>query len=184
MAIKPSCVHKASEARQRLTAELLGYGLLRLSRHFILDEYELLADIPAASALNFRSTFPFNQTKQDKAAVGANLNANTFAAFNRVYHTLESLGVVERVAGLISKVVVPPEKIEFHLRSRGALDAELFEVSVYHFFNCHGQAEWGRLAGTQAMGQRFRYIPVFKTALRMRGCSPLVATDIYGLVCL
>lgn len=142
MTIERSPSPAATQAAHKLTSELLGYLLLRLTRYITKYEYEELAGSIAGEAVGFRSRFPYDSTAQRRAAVGAYLNGNTVSAFNRAHHTFEALGVIQQVSGVISKVVVPFDKLEEHL-DQNVFENDPFEFSVYHFFDCHGQAEWG-----------------------------------------
>ena len=158
-----------TEARQILTTELLGYVLLRLTRHFIESEYELLADIAEDQLVGFRTNHPYDLDAQRQAVVGAYLNANTVAAFNRAHRTFEALGVNENVVSVISKIVVSFEKLEEFLTHQGALDQELFAMSLYHFYDCHGQAEWGSPSWEPGHGTEVSICPGLKGRFEQTG---------------
>lgn len=147
-------VSSLTKVQRDLTIELLGYALLRLARHFTICQYELLAHLITVENLGSKQASSFRAQEQRHATKGAFVNANTVSAFNRAYYTLEALDVVIPVAGCVSKIVVPLEGLAAHLESGHFVDHRLFEFSVYHFFNCHEQNEWGSESfgdGTEVM---------------------------------
>lgn len=132
-----------SEARQSLTVELLGYVLLRLTRHFTDSEYQLFSEMAAEDSEGRQTTHPFDLEAQRRAVVGAYVHRNTVSAFNRSRNTFEDIGILENITGFASKIMVPFERLAGYLAHQGALDETLFDMSLYHFYTCHEQTEWG-----------------------------------------
>lgn len=149
-----------------LTVELLEYVLLRVSKYFIEDDLEMLAvSEPMTSAEMELSDF--DKDAQHRAATGAYLNANTVAAYNRSIHTFEDLGIARRLAGYLSRIEVPYAGLRAHLTNCGLLSKELFEHSVYHFYDCHDQQEWRDM--TRGQGTFVQIRPGLRTRFLAAG---------------
>ncbi|MEO9826907.1 MAG: hypothetical protein ABJF50_21105 [Paracoccaceae bacterium] len=132
-----------TEAHRKLTVELVGYLLLRLTRYCIESEFELLSHTIPFNFDGTQTEAKFNAIAQRKADLGAFCVGNSVTAFNRTRATIEDLKILEQVSPAMLKVIVPFQCLDEHLTNTNAIDAELFEFSLYHFYNCHSQTEWG-----------------------------------------
>ena len=135
-----------------LTVELLGYILLRLTRHFCEPDFDDWSAILSERDLKLNATDTFDAEAQWAGSLRA-VVAPGVSAFNRAAATLAELGIVERLGeSPIFKVVVPFDGLRSFLETRGLLTPETFEFAVYDFLGCHVQAEWGAASLEGARG--------------------------------
>ncbi|MCV6593941.1 MAG: hypothetical protein OIF48_13375, partial [Silicimonas sp.] len=120
------------------------------------------------------------------AVKGAYLNRNTVAALNRPIRTFEDLGVVRHLAGNLCSISVSYDQLRMHLSDGEHLNKSTFEMSVFHFYECHEERQWNeemRGSGTRVcikpkLQGRFRDAGLLDSNWEWHGWSETMAQSI------